>query len=387
MSDTTFELQLIDEIYAAALDQSRWQRVLQIIARRHPEQLVDISIHDRAANLNQVIVENCDSRLIEDFKTHYHKVNPWAPYKIAVPAAPEVSWAHKVYPIEKYLSSEFYNDFMKPAGNLEDSMGTVLFREGDRIAVIASSYCLRHRENALEMADLLRTVTPHMQRSLELSRRFQGGDIAQSMLSAALDCLEPAAFVIDSNQRLVLHNNTGEELLRSHDVVYVNRESRLHCLEPDDDCALAAAMATHRTSGNGAHLSPNRLYLRLKRPYDNPVVALVAPLVLGGEAHTSVFNPAGDRFRLFLVLLIAPGQIPRASEDMIMMALGVTKAEARLAVSLLAGKSMQEHADEFHISKNTVRTQIKSLFNKTDTRGQAGLVRRLTTLFSAYRQA
>jgi DNA-binding CsgD family transcriptional regulator len=68
------------------------------------------------------------------------------------------------------------------------------------------------------------------------------------------------------------------------------------------------------------------------------------------------------------------------------MALGVTKAEARLAVSLLAGKSMQEHADAFQISKNTVRTQIKSLFNKTDTRGQAGLVRRLTTLFSAYRQ-
>ncbi len=387
MSDTPFELQLIDEIYAAALDQARWQRVLQIIARKYPDQLLDISIHDRSANLDHVLVENCDSGLVENFRKHYHKVNPWAPYKIAIPVAPEVSWAHKVYPIEKYLGSEFYNDFMKPAGNLEDSMGTVLFRDSDRVAVIASSYCLRYQDSALEVAELLRTVSPHMQRSLELSRKFQGGDIAHSMLSAALDCLEPAAFVIDSRNRLVLHNNTGEALLRSHDVVYLNRESKLHCLEPDDDCALAAAIATHRTSGNGAHPSSSRLYLRLKRPHDNPVVALIAPLILDGEAHANVFNSFGDSFRLFLVLLIAPGQIPRASEDMIMMALGVTKAEARLAVSLLAGKSMQEHADEFRISKNTVRTQIKSLFNKTDTRGQAGLVRRLTTLFSAYRQA
>lgn len=387
MSNTPFESQLIDEIYAAALDQSRWQRVLQMMGERYPEQLLDISIHDSAAHLNQVIIENCDSRLIEDFKSHYHKVNPWAPYKVAIPAAPEVSWAHQVYPIEKYLDSEFYNDFMKPAGNLEDSMGTVLFRDSDRVAVIASSYCRRHRDSALEVAELLRAVSPHMQRSLELSRKFQGCDIAQSMLSAALDCLEPAAFVVDSHNRLVISNSTAENLLRGNSVVYLSREARLRCLEPDDDSALTAAIAAHQPARDGGSPCTNHLYVRLKRPFENPVVALIAPLVFEGRSHANIFNPFGDSFRLSLVLLIAPGQIPRASEDMIMTALGVTRAEARLAVSLLAGKSMQEHADEFRISKNTVRTQIKSLFNKTDTRGQAGLVRRLTTLFSAYRQA
>lgn len=54
---------------------------------------------------------------------------------------------------------------------------------------------------------------------------------------------------------------------------------------------------------------------------------------------------------------------------------GFTPAEAELAHELLGGSSLDDVAAAGHVSKNTVRTQIRALFAKTDTSRQADLVR------------
>jgi DNA-binding CsgD family transcriptional regulator len=52
----------------------------------------------------------------------------------------------------------------------------------------------------------------------------------------------------------------------------------------------------------------------------------------------------------------------------------LTPAECRVAGALLAGESPKAIADRFAITENTVRTQIRSLYDKTNTRGIAALI-------------
>ncbi|XCV40784.1 helix-turn-helix transcriptional regulator [Methylococcus sp. ANG] len=57
-----------------------------------------------------------------------------------------------------------------------------------------------------------------------------------------------------------------------------------------------------------------------------------------------------------------------------------TQTEVRLAEALVAGLSPGEYAADAGVSMNTVRTQIRSMFEKTRTRRQADLVKLLTSL-------
>jgi len=53
---------------------------------------------------------------------------------------------------------------------------------------------------------------------------------------------------------------------------------------------------------------------------------------------------------------------------------GVTSAETDLAIALLSSMTVSEHAHHRGVSKHTVRNQLKSLFQKTDTNSQVQLL-------------
>jgi len=54
---------------------------------------------------------------------------------------------------------------------------------------------------------------------------------------------------------------------------------------------------------------------------------------------------------------------------------GLTNAEAQLAADLANGCSLDIYAEKYGVSKNTVRNQLKSCFNKTGVKRQAELVK------------
>jgi DNA-binding CsgD family transcriptional regulator len=56
---------------------------------------------------------------------------------------------------------------------------------------------------------------------------------------------------------------------------------------------------------------------------------------------------------------------------------GLTPAESRLAEAFLAGQSLADYGDWAGLTRNTLKTHLRSLFNKTDTARQSELVRRL----------
>lgn len=65
--------------------------------------------------------------------------------------------------------------------------------------------------------------------------------------------------------------------------------------------------------------------------------------------------------------------------DAAMELFGLTRSEARLALHLVEGQSLSQAGDSLQLTSETARYYSKRIYEKTDTRGQADLVRRILT--------
>jgi DNA-binding CsgD family transcriptional regulator len=75
------------------------------------------------------------------------------------------------------------------------------------------------------------------------------------------------------------------------------------------------------------------------------------------------------------VFIADPDQQGHARKEGMQELYGLTSAETELALLLAAGKSLREAAAERSVSLETARSQLKTLFSKTNTRRQSELVR------------
>ena len=66
---------------------------------------------------------------------------------------------------------------------------------------------------------------------------------------------------------------------------------------------------------------------------------------------------------------------------------GLTQAEARLALHLVAGETLRSAEVKLDISYETARSRLKSIFDKTKTHRQAELAIVILTALPAYRSS
>ena len=81
------------------------------------------------------------------------------------------------------------------------------------------------------------------------------------------------------------------------------------------------------------------------------------------------------------------GDLMNESIGALHRAFALTPCEARLALHLVTGETLRSAAAELHISYETARTQLKSIFSKTGTSRQAELVGLIVTAFPVFLKA
>ncbi|MGO4705314.1 helix-turn-helix transcriptional regulator [Microvirga sp. 2MCAF38] len=108
-------------------------------------------------------------------------------------------------------------------------------------------------------------------------------------------------------------------------------------------------------------------------------VARLAPI--SGEAR----DVLGDDAVLMMVTPLAG--TASTSPEMLRQMFNLTSAEAKLAHALAAGGSLRELAGQWNLSHETLRTQLRSVFSKTNTNRQAQLVGLLGSMPAIQRKA
>jgi DNA-binding CsgD family transcriptional regulator len=182
---------------------------------------------------------------------------------------------------------------------------------------------------------------------------------------AALNC---GAILLDSDKRIIRLNDRAQNHLGE---ALATNKGRLSATDRGCDALFQTILDQSLKYGERAR-DWRREAIGLRREDKHPVIARVVSV--GGEAHNLLDGAA------LIVILLDPEDCPEPSHALLQQVFGLTRGEARLAVQLSCGQSLQDIAEASGVSIGTVRSQAKAVLTKTDTHRQAELVALLTRL-------
>jgi DNA-binding CsgD family transcriptional regulator len=178
-----------------------------------------------------------------------------------------------------------------------------------------------------------------------------------------LDKLDRGILVMDSKGRVIDSNPCAERVMRACEGINL-RNGRLSFTDPALDDRLVQALGKYH-AGIGYGHPVIAACVRCSR--SAPCRVLVVPLAPGDDGRDIAF----------FALIYAPNGSQEISLEVLRQLYGLTQAQAEVARSLYAGRSVEDTALVLNLSLNTIRTHLKHIFTKCEVGSQAELLHML----------
>lgn len=365
---------LVDLIYAAAVDPTLWEKVLEAVADAIGAGNGVMTRLNHATALGDSIPFRLDEAALTAYAQYFHTRNVFTPLDDLGAWRrgwrPKVVATNDVLPVEDYYRTEYFNDFMR----LQDAGATLHIRlELDDAASSAIAFGRPLHRGDFERGgfELATRLQPHLIRAFKQGRAMALAMGPDRDLARAVHQSAQAIFLVDGAAAIRGINAAGDRLLaRGLGLTSVGGKLATQSAEAARqlDQLLAAAAATNSSATGGSMSIPHpgrRFPLALRViPAPRPSAAIVGyprtVVVCVTDLETEVRSP----------------------EDELRLLFGLTVAEARVATAIFEGMSMREAAEALGVALNTVRFQLAQVFNKIGVNRQADLVKLMMRLSS-----
>lgn len=360
---------LIHSVYELCGDPDQWGLLLEEITRfidGRVTQLAVYSITESRRPTWRVFGHNH-----EEYRTFIYRhatEDPRLSYILSNPG--RVICAEDGVDIEQFRATPWFREVVEPM-DLEHSLVSYFAQEADVMATIAS---MRGREpgpfGSVEK-HRLGLVVPHLRRAFEYYALLDEAKAKVSDIGAALDIVDAGIFLTDGDLKVAHVNRAGEAMLKDGDISL--RGGRLSFKDARAARQMSTAVAQALAAARGETPLPHADHIEVPRQDGE-----------GSPYHISLHPlPAGETVaRLaqrseIAVVVRPPGRSGADVARRLQTAFHFTPAEASLAAALAAGASLADYAQQRNVALSTVRSQLKALYDKTDTRRQGELVARL----------
>ncbi len=193
------------------------------------------------------------------------------------------------------------------------------------------------------------------------------GRASLSDVASAFDQIRKAVVAIDGTGEVIRANAAAERIF-GEDVRVTGRRLMLG----DRGAAAEYQKILQRLRGAPEAKPLRAAPIIVRRGDADPL--LLRALPVDGAARSPFLHARA------LLLLDEIGRPGRPDWQVLAAAFGLTRAEARLAARLATGVSLESSRIALRIAKETARSQLKSIFQKTDVHRQAELVVLLNSL-------
>ena len=374
MSDLQRLSEVIESIYALALDEGLWPSSLQKINDLIGGELI-VWVSYRYDG--KVIVDDLrESGVVDgkwDLYAEVSHLDPKVPIMLGLCSFSVVS-DYDFITENEMDKHPFYRRLLFP-DNLRYLIGAKLAAGPAQHAGLAIQRAPCRGHVQAREKELMAVIARHLSQAATVGRRLHRAGGIEAGLREALDHLPDAVFILGPDAVIIDVNRRAEALLRRRQAL-LSWRSVLTAGRPTDAKALhdLIAAAALRKPGPGAGRA---LPIPQDDPCLRPLLAMASPLPRG-ERPISL----GDEAARLLVLLVVsdPNETAPAFPDRLVSLFGLTSAEARLASALAAGASVRDYAERAEISINTARWTLKCVQAKMDCRRQGEVIRILSTL-------
>ena len=341
---------ILDQVYEAAAVPELWPQTLARLCEIASAWGAGLLVFDPAQNMRFISTDTYEE-VFTSFVARgagYDNTRP----KRAL-ASGHVGFLHD---LELYSQAELdtdpvYRDFIYPAG-IRWTAGTIVpVPTSDIIAFDFSRRTEPFIRGDMERLDLYR---PHLARAALLAHRLQ-----LTAARNAVDALEvvglPAA-VIGTDRRVAAAN---ESLVALAPRVRIGAMDRVYFQSTGADALLAEALENVHAQGVRS----------VPLAATETMPAIVAHLIPIKRTAHDIFS-RGEVLALFTLVTAPTAPLTEVLTGLF----DLTPAEARVARGIAVGRTVEELAGANGVSRETVRTQLKSLMLKTGTKRQTDLV-------------
>lgn len=264
-----------------------------------------------------------------------------------------------VDPLINKLISQIYDTALEPAlwpellEKLVDALPLTQQKLTGAEQAIASPYLL-------DQHPTMQILLAHLQRSVVMSEQLKLNDEKYHLERTLFEQLPLPMLILSPSGQLLQKNQHATKFLNSDDLVLI-RDKKL-CL---DNNLLQRQFEKILSKLTQASQQNAEYSMRLRDNYRS------APVSINLSRISDQYQLKGN------ILLLVASYDPKQLPDLATIAkhFSLTPAEVRLLEKLISTKTLHQIASLHQVSIHTVRSQLKSIFRKTECRRQSELIK------------
>src|ERR1700722_2031069 len=361
----------IGAIYDAALDPRLWPSTIEAscqLLKSCACGIAAVDVMDPSANIaGQFRIDQAYLELLGNGSRHPLIKN------LMLSSIGEVGSAVSKMTEEGFRNSVLYQRWNEPKGYVVDLFNVTLERTAT--AVIHLGF-VRHETVGIADAETLRDLSllfPHYRRAVLIGKTIEQTRVEATSLSDALDGLAASVFLLDAANRIVYLNRAAESMLGEGLVARKSGDAIVICDKTADSTLRKAGAAIV----GGELLNQESIAIAVRGLDGQPYIAHVLPLTSG------VRQKAGRSYQAISALFLRSARFARpAALDAMAQLYSLTPAEVKTLVGVVELGSIPAAAKTHDVSRETIKTHLKRIFEKTGTSRQADLVKLLAGIIS-----
>lgn len=354
--------ELLASIYEGPLEDEPWQSFLgqlRAVMRANSATLVL-----RPPSTVEKGVLRIDGGRMEGIARYQESLFAMDPFLHIPPG--EVKSLLELIPEEEWVQSELYKVCMEPAG-FYDSLGVDMHVPGEMEAGLRVTRDKSSPRFTAEDKSLMAAIVSHLERAIRIHVRMNKIESERALYAGAVDQLSLATILLDEKGAVLSCNRMAEQLLAREPELQVANGY----LQVGDE---ATTSELQRLIGavleQQQHRGPAVIEaMRIRRDGDySDLGVAVRPVPMNEWSE-------GRAVPTVAIFISDPDFGAEAPVKVITRLFGFTPTEAQLSLLLAEGLSLDEASQALGISRNTARTHLRSVFNKTGVSRQTLLVR------------
>ena len=364
---------LVDDIYQAALDPTRWSRVLADIRERIGASAYSLfTLASPEGQKPELLTCNVDPEWSQAYRDYWWQHDAWVKGAfsrgLAAPGL-TLSGSMLVEP-EAFQKGIWFNEALRPQ-DMGDLLTTTLWTaDAPGPQLVLSFYrSLRSERFGSSEVNHLAALSGHLRRAFKLT--LNGTQLNENLQqqTAILDGISQPLLILNGQRKIISQNEMAERLLSNAlgSAIQV-RNHRVLSLGQRESPTLDAAFDWAQTHPG----QPISIAFVIPSNEGLPTVGSARLIMLRQPPSQSFRLDASDRFMLQIELTeTPPPEGLRAFADLFRL----TQAEFRVLALMIEDFSPRLIADHLGISLPTVRTHLQRIRQKTETRRFADLIR------------
>ncbi len=358
---------LLERLYGAVSEPAEWNGFLEYLAQDFNSHAIRLRVMDKT-NQQYSLLKGYghDADFDSDYRQRFISLDPWNPI-LERATAGTVILSHQNISDECLGNSVIYNDLYRKY-DVFYCMGSNLINSNKMLARIGIHRPRSCGVYSQKEQQLLQQLMPHLIRSYQLQNQLMKLNQQRDSFVNAFYQAPQAQLLLNEFGQVVFVNKQAEKQLDQLSSILLKSKFLTLCSSSEQSnlnelIRSSIETATQYTGNSGGslrvHDSQGRHQLNLIiSPYALPEMEKIG---LPEYIYASIFI---HDIKGFCQL---PSEILRSLYN-------ITPAENRLAAMITDGQSLSEVAANLGLSIHTIRSQLKSLFNKTNTNKQTELV-------------